>query len=398
MASTVAAWPTVALGEVLALDVDAVLVNASESYPIAGVYSFGRGLLARSPLLGTDTTYKVFHRLHTDQFVLSQLKAWEGALARVSVTFDGWYLSPQFPTFRADANRLDIAFLEWYCRQAIVWEQLRSSARGMGARRDSVTPAQFLRLPIPLPPLDEQRRIVARIEALAARIAEARGLRQAAMAEAGALWAAGASSLLDAQRGAANMPLGDIVSVQGGGTPSKSNPLFWVGDIPWVSPKDMKSRRICDSHDHISEDAVAWSTTRLLEPGTVLIVTRGMILAHTVPVAVLEMPATINQDMKALTARDGVVPEYLCGVLWALNHELLQHVERSSHDTRKLETSKLLDFEIPVPDLATQAKLIASFDDLQRQVEALLSRQSETGAELDLLLPSLLDKAFRGEL
>ena len=127
------------------------------------------------------------NRLHEDDFVLSQLKGWEGALAKVTSLHDGWYLSPQFPTFRAIPERLDISYLDWYCKQSRVWEELRNTARGMGARRDSVSPERFLSLKIPLPPLPEQRRIVARIEELAAKINEARGLRQQAAEEAEAL-------------------------------------------------------------------------------------------------------------------------------------------------------------------------------------------------------------------
>jgi len=167
--------------------VDAVPVEAAESYPIAGVYSFGRGLFAREPLPGSATTYKVFHRLHADDFVLSQLKAWEGALALVPQAFDGWYLSPQFPTFRVDDERLDPRFLGWYFKQRPTWEALRGDARGMGARRDSVSPARFLNRTIPLPPLGEQRLIVTRVEALAAKVEEAKSLRTAAAEEGEAL-------------------------------------------------------------------------------------------------------------------------------------------------------------------------------------------------------------------
>lgn len=175
------------LGEVLDLSIDAVPVDPATLYPVAGVYSFGRGLFAREPIGGSETTYKVFHRLHANDFVLSKLKGWEGALAKIPTSFDGWFLSPQFPTFRAKPDRLDISFLAWYCKQSVVWEQLRNKSRGMGARRDSVSPTTFLALDIPLPSLPEQRRIVARIEELAARIEEARGLRRQAVEEAEAL-------------------------------------------------------------------------------------------------------------------------------------------------------------------------------------------------------------------
>jgi type I restriction enzyme, S subunit len=72
-------YPLVPLGEVMDLSIDAVAVDPAASYPISGVYSFGRGLFAREPLTGSETTYKVFHRLHANDFVLSKLKAWEGA-------------------------------------------------------------------------------------------------------------------------------------------------------------------------------------------------------------------------------------------------------------------------------------------------------------------------------
>lgn len=63
---------------------------------------------------------------------------------------------------------------------------------------------------------------------------------------------------------------------RGGGTPSKQNPSFWTnGDIPWVSPKDMKQRYIADSEDHITSSAVENSATQTIPKQSVLIVTRS---------------------------------------------------------------------------------------------------------------------------
>jgi len=104
----------------------------------------------------------------------------------------------------------------------------------------------------------------------------------------------------------------------------------------------MKVRAISDSTEHISEAAVQNSATKLLSPGSVLVVVRGMILVHAVPAAVLRAPAAINQDIKALLPNGRILPEYLCNVPRALNRELLGFVEKSTHDTRRLETDKLL--------------------------------------------------------
>lgn len=62
----------------------------------------------------------------------------------------------------------------------------------------------------------------------------------------------------------------------GGGTPSKTNPGFWVAKgIPWISPKDMKKLYLDDAEDHITETAVQQSSTNVVAEGSVLVVTRS---------------------------------------------------------------------------------------------------------------------------
>lgn len=163
------AWPIVPLRSVLRTHIDAVPSTQLDTVNLAGVYGFGRGLFQRGPISPLDTTYKSFHRLNVGDFVISSPKAREGAVARISEEFDGWFLSPVFPTFRANSEALDTRFLDWYCKRDAVWRQLQGKAKGMGARRESVSPDQFLSLEIPLPPLTEQQAIVARLDALAER-------------------------------------------------------------------------------------------------------------------------------------------------------------------------------------------------------------------------------------
>jgi len=130
--------------------------------------------------------------------------------------------------------------------------------------------------------------------------------------------------------------LGWSVEVNGGHTPDTGELRYWDGEIPWVTPKDMKRRVITDSLDHVSEEALAETSLRLLATGNVLIVVRGMILAHTFPVAVLRAPATINQDMKALLPTDGLESDYLAYLLEGISEFILSLVEESAHGTRRL--------------------------------------------------------------
>jgi type I restriction enzyme S subunit len=269
----------------------------------------------------------------------------------------------------------------------------------MGDRRRTLNPDALFACEIPLPTIDEQQQVVEHIESLAEQINDARLLRQKAAKEAAVLWKQGASRVfVRAEVKYPLRPLAECVSIKGGGTPSKANPLYWLGTIPWVTPKDMKVREINDSIDHISEDAITESSAKRIEPGAVLIVVRGMILLHTVPTAILRVPAAINQDMKALIPKPDLLPEYLSALFWALNDRILALVEKSTHDTRKLETPVLLATKITVPPLDEQRRIVTELDALHAEVDALKRLQAETSAELDALLPAILDRAFKGEL
>jgi type I restriction enzyme S subunit len=78
-----------------------------------------------------------------------------------------------------------------------------------------------------------------------------------------------------------------VFVMEGGSTPSKNNPEFWNGSIPWVSSKDMKKDRLNSSLDYITQKALDETSIRIHPEGKILIVVRGMILAHSFPVAVV---------------------------------------------------------------------------------------------------------------
>jgi len=102
-------------------------------------------------------------------------------------------------------------------------------------------------------------------------------------------------------------PLGEVCSFVGGGTPSRKVPEYFAGTIPWATVKDFKQFRIADTEEHITEEAVADSAANVVEAGTVLLVSRVCLGK----VAIADRSLAINQDIKALTPRDDVLPEYL---------------------------------------------------------------------------------------
>lgn len=160
----------------------------------------------------------------------------------------------------------------------------------------------------------------------------------------------------------------------GGGTPSKNNPSLWNGNIPWVSPKDMKTALITDSQDHIAKQALSESAVKLVPVGSILMVVRGMILAHSFPTARTAVRVTINQDMKAIVPHKKTITDYLQLLLQASVPRVLGLVERSTHGTCKLPFDNLVDLPIPLPPLAEQQRIVARVDELMALCDRLESR------------------------
>lgn len=160
--------------------------------------------------------------------------------------------------------------------------------------------------------------------------------------------------------------LGDCAKFFSGGTPSKSNPDYWVGSIPWVSCKDMKVPRLYDAEDHLSEEGCK-NGTRLIQPGTILIVVRGMILAKEFPVAMAMREVAFNQDLKALCCNDGVDSWFLYFWLLANSYEVRGLVDEAAHGTKRLQSDRLLNLQVNLPPLNTQRKIafiLSAYDDL----------------------------------
>lgn len=190
-------------------------------------------------------------------------------------------------------------------------------------------------------------------------------------------------------------PLGQLVTVKSGGTPSKSVPEFWRGITPWVSPKDMKLDEIEDAEDHVSDSAIAQAAVQLLPVDSILVVVRGMILARDVPVAIARRPVTINQDMKALVLNDQRLnPLYLFAAVKTQAARLLAEVTTAAHGTKKLETSRLTNLPISIPSPSELHSFSSAYD----QLLAVDRLRAAAGQRVDQLFSLLLRRAFFGQL
>jgi type I restriction enzyme M protein len=151
--------PRKPLSEAIEENTEEIPVDPTQKYDFAGVYGFGKGIFKRSSLEGSNTSYKVFHKLHANDLVISKVKGWEGAIALVPEDYDGLFLSPQYPTFKSKEG-VNIKYIVEYCKHPKVWQELLNKSKGIGARRNSISVGAFLSLEIPLPDIDIQNKIV----------------------------------------------------------------------------------------------------------------------------------------------------------------------------------------------------------------------------------------------
>jgi len=156
--------------------------------------------------------------------------------------------------------------------------------------------------------------------------------------------------------------LGEVCEFRGGGTPSKAIDGYWSGDIPWVSPKDMKSNIVSESIDHISQEAIHASAACLIPKNSVLVVVRSGILARTVPIAITGRALTINQDLKALCPNGAVDSRFLYHLLTSQMERLLSMVSRGA-TVHRLTTGQLRSLDFIVPPLPEQRRIVGILDE-----------------------------------
>jgi len=352
-------------------------VDALKEYRLLGVRLDGQGPFLRETVLGTQTSATKLFRVVTGDFIYSRLFACRGAFGVINEELDGCYVSGEFPTFLPVPGRLDVQFLRYWFRLPSVITTVDADCSGSTPlTRNRFKENFFLDLEIPLPPLPEQRRIVSQIEQLAAQIHEARTLRHQAAEEA--------EALVPRSRGVrfsqlannfATRPLGDLISMTSGEGLTSSQ-MDASAPYPVYGGGGLNGRY----------------TRYLFEHPKIVI---GRVGARCGCVFVTEPKAWVTDNALYLTQTSHeLCTQYLVHAL--TNLDLRQQANQAAQPV--VSQKKINPMRIPVPPLPEQRRIVAELDALQAEVDTLKRLQAETAAELEALLPSILDRAFKGEL
>ena len=267
----------------------------------------------------------------------------------------------------------------------------------VGAHYPALRFDQVARIKIPLPPLEEQKRIVSRLELLISRAEEAKRLRKLAKEEAGKIMQAALNKVFSRaeEKGWKWVKLGEISKISAGGTPKRSIKEYWNGDIPWVKISDIpEDGLVLDTEEKITEEGLKNSSAKIFPRGTILF----SIFATIAKVGILGIDAATNQAIAGIQIKDVQIIDrkYLFYCLKSFGFSLLT-VGRGMAQ-RNINQTILKSLKIPFPSLEEQKRIIVYLDKLRETIESIRELQQKTEEELEKLVPSILDKAFRGEL
>jgi type I restriction enzyme S subunit len=195
------------------------------------------------------------------------------------------------------------------------------------------------------------------------------------------------------------IPLKYLCTFSGGGTPSKDNLSYWTdGDIPWVSPKDMKSFWLSNTQDKITEKAVIESSAKLVEIGALLMVVRSGILQRTIPIAINSVRVALNQDMKALRFNSRMNAEYAANFILGCEQSLLLEWSKEGATVESIEHEYLSNGLFPVPPIEEQILINKKISDRMKVFQNLENNAARGIALLQERRTALISAAVTGKI
>ena len=337
---------------------------ADKNHPMETVLTIiqGKGTLPREQagrnIHYDDASLANYKKVEQGDFII-HLRSFEGGLEMANE--DG-IVSPAYTILRCKKPHSSLFYEAYFHTDEFINHILSKSVEGIRDGRQ-ISYEAFKWLGLPYCDVSEQERIAQLFCTLSHRIEKQQQMVDALKKYKRGLFNQIFSAI---SKSSQCRKLRELVCVSGGKTPSMSNSLYWNGDIVWISSKDMKSSRIFGSELKITN--LALNEMTLYHPGTLLLVARSGILKHSLPLAILEVDATINQDIKALQVH-GCNAFYLYYAILSQEDTIIRTLVKTGTTVQSLMMDSFLNIEIPTPDIDQQQRIIDKLAKLEKYVE-----------------------------
>ncbi len=388
-------WEDIRLAEIATPVARPVVVVPGDSYRTLGVRWWGEGAYERATIDGSQTAARTLSVVKKGDLIINKIWVRNGSTAIAGAEVDGCSASGEFPTFVLDLNRVMPEWIHWQTKTRNFWSKCDALSRGTSGK-NRIKPELFLSIRVPLPPLDVQRQVVAQIADLASQIHEAGALRRQAAGEVEELWA----SSLAATFGGTRHPTESLESVCDAIVDNlHSTPRYDGDEFPCIRSQDVGWGTMNFESALRTSKAEFTERTRRSEPraGDIVFVREGDVGRCAVVSGKYRF--SLGQRVMIFRPSSRIEPRFLMLQLMSppvLEKQILQG--KTGTTSHHVNIKHLREVKVVLPPLAEQRSIVTELDSLQAEIDALQSLQSEVTLELDALLPSVLNRAFRGEL
>ena len=377
------AWRLVKLGEVLRHRKQFITIDDLTMYKRARVQLHAKGIVLRDEVPGGLIKTKSQQVCRAAEFLVAEIDAKVGGFGLVPDALDGAIVSSHYFLFEIDTTHLDRRFLDYFARTPTFREQVAAQGTTNYA---AIRPSDVLSYEIPLPALPDQQRLVARIDAIVADVIAAKDLHDQVNAEADQLCRA----LLHGDPDAQPTPLRDLVSLRPPDVSVQADETYqfagvycfgrgvFVGERKTGLDFSYSKLTRLRPGNFVYPKLMAWEGAFGIVPPEC----GGLVVSTEFPVFELRADKVMPEVLDTYF-RDPLLWPQIAGTSIGTN------VRR-----RRLNPQQFLDHRIPLPSIATQVRL----QKVSAEIDALKAAQAASRAELDALLPAILDRAFAGAL
>lgn len=399
-------WLTVAFGDVMKPNRRPYTLGPTEDANLVGMRLYGAGPFHRELKPGIRIAKKSHFVIRAGDVIYNKLFAWKGTFGIVPPELDGMLVSDKFPTYELDQGKVDSGYLQWFFRCPVVWEQARVRSTGSAAlSKLTLNPPKFLELTIPLPSLREQQRIVARIDAMARKMEEAKTLRRHADVEMSTLMQRiVAAFVTPSQPGWQQRTVADLVlGMDAGWSPQCEDSPAKDGEWGVLKTTSVQWCEFLPEHNKALPPGLVPRPELAVRAGDVLVTRAGPLKRVGVVAAVRENALCLTISDKLIRLRPNlslVHPQFLELSLASPTSQEYLVTRKTGLADAQVNISQAILRSTPVafPPLAKQMWIVAAVESVKKRLQDLRNEQTDVGREVDALLPAILDRAFKGEL
>jgi len=370
--------PVCRLNEFLVRERRSFQPNSEEEYRLLGVRWYGQGCHIHDTYDGASLKAPVLTRLEPGDVVYNKMWASRGSFGVVSNDEGGSVATSEYPVFRSNEG-LETLYLQYVMQQPRFWGLAKAWSSGTTGRA-RLNPLDFLAMPVPVPPLPEQRAITELLSAVddtirrsetylnQLRLTKHQVMREllteghpdfrGELAPLDEPWRIGrvAPTVESIPKDWQLVTLIDVARLESGHTPSRRHPEYWNGDTPWLSLGDtseMKKLRVMNTAERVTQEGLDNSSARLLPTDTVVLsrtAVRGLCSR-------LGRPMATSQDFVAFVCGDRVLPAYLVQLFRHMNREWRRLEQGTSPTNKTLYFSVFRRLKVALPSTEEQQSI-----------------------------------------